>query len=78
MSEIKLYNVRHCKQCSSGFESKRSTALYCSAKCRKLAFQLGAKNAKGENAKTRSGTRFMGSIPDEYIEVMTEENKKSN
>ena len=28
-----------CKQCSKEFEPKRATALYCSAKCRKLAFQ---------------------------------------
>ena len=28
-----------CRQCKREFESKRSTAKYCSAKCRKLAFQ---------------------------------------
>ena len=28
-----------CKQCGKEFEGKRSTAKYCSAKCRKLAFQ---------------------------------------
>ena len=28
-----------CKQCSREYESKRSTSQYCSAKCRKLAFQ---------------------------------------
>lgn len=28
-----------CLQCNKEFESKRATAKYCSAKCRKLAFQ---------------------------------------
>ena len=32
-----------CIQCNSLFESKRSTAKYCSDKCRKLAFQSDAK-----------------------------------
>ena len=27
-----------CKQCGNEFEAKRSTAKYCGAKCRKLAF----------------------------------------
>jgi hypothetical protein len=32
-----------CKQCGQEFEAKRVTAQYCSAKCRKLAFQADAK-----------------------------------
>ncbi len=28
-----------CKQCGNEFEAQRSTAQYCGAKCRKLAFQ---------------------------------------
>ena len=28
-----------CKQCNKEYEAKRSTSRYCSAKCRKLAFQ---------------------------------------
>lgn len=37
-----------CLQCNREFEPKRSTARYCSAKCRKLAFQNGKdKNANG-------------------------------
>ncbi len=38
-----------CLSCSNEFEVKRSTAKYCSAKCRKLAFQQNGKgNAKLE------------------------------
>ena len=32
-----------CKRCSKEFTAKRSTAKFCSAKCRKLAFQVDAK-----------------------------------
>ena len=32
-----------CKQCNIEFESKRSTAGYCSAECRKLAFHKDGK-----------------------------------
>ena len=32
-----------CKQCNKEYEGKRSTSKYCSAKCRKLAFQTDAK-----------------------------------
>ena len=32
-----------CRQCSKEFEAKRSTARYCSAQCRKLAFQADGK-----------------------------------
>lgn len=28
-----------CKECNVEYEAKRSTSKYCSAKCRKLAFQ---------------------------------------
>lgn len=28
-----------CETCGNGFEAQRSSAKYCSAKCRKLAFQ---------------------------------------
>ncbi len=31
-----------CLNCNKEFESKRSTAKYCSDKCRKLAFQKDA------------------------------------
>lgn len=37
-----------CLSCGNDFEAKRSTAKYCSVKCRKLAFQQnGNGNAKG-------------------------------
>jgi len=36
---IKKGNDMQCIQCKKEFESKRSTAKYCSDKCRKLAFQ---------------------------------------
>ena len=32
-----------CKQCNNEYKAKRSTSKYCSAKCRKLAFQVDAK-----------------------------------
>lgn len=32
-----------CKQCGNEFEAQRSTAQYCSANCRKLAFQENGK-----------------------------------
>ena len=36
-----------CLQCGNEFEAKRSTAKYCSAKCRKLAFlSVPEQNAK--------------------------------
>ena len=40
MNEPRLYVVKQCDQCYAGYESKRSTSRYCSAKCRKLAFQV--------------------------------------
>lgn len=42
-----------CNQCGAEFNPKRSTAKYCSAKCRKLAFQ-GQQNAKTENANAEN------------------------
>lgn len=32
-----------CEQCSKEYEAKRSTSKYCSAQCRKLAFQENGK-----------------------------------
>ena len=35
--------MANCEQCNGLFEAKRSTAKYCSDKCRKLAFQTDGK-----------------------------------
>jgi len=40
-----------CLNCGKEFEAKRSTAKYCSAKCRKLAFQTTATENANGNAK---------------------------
>ena len=47
-----------CIVCGSEFEPKRKTAKYCSAKCRKLAFQdviQEQQNAKDKNANSENG-----------------------
>mgnify|MGYP001131798064 CR=1 FL=1 len=40
-----------CKQCNQEYEAQRSTSKYCSAKCRKLAFQKVSVPSTGQNAK---------------------------
>lgn len=53
--------MKNCEYCDSEYEAKRSTSRYCSAKCRKLAFQqTPPENAKDENGK--SGTLSMGTV----------------
>lgn len=54
-----------CKQCNTEFESKRKTAVYCSAKCRKLAFQVSVP----ENGKVSVPANKTVSVPTAYTTV---------
>jgi len=48
--------IKECSQCKNNFEALRATAKYCSASCRKLAFQQNGKVSvpeEKENAKNR-------------------------
>jgi hypothetical protein len=49
-----------CQVCEERFEAKRSTAKYCSERCKKRAQRgAGAKNAETREQETRSG---LGSV----------------
>ena len=56
-----------CEQCGKEFESKRKTAKYCSAKCRKLAFQGGGVSVP-ENGKTGVSVPETVSVPRLVVE----------
>lgn len=49
-----------CKQCNKEYEAKRRTSKYCSAQCRKLAFQS---DAKVSVLPERQATEAQGVIP---------------
>ncbi len=38
-----MNKVKHCSQCGNEYGAQRSTSKFCSALCRKLAFQADAK-----------------------------------
>ena len=52
-----------CLQCGVGFAGKRSTARYCSAKCRKLAF-LSVPVSVPENGKEVSVPDTVSVLPE--------------
>jgi len=56
-----------CKQCGKEFEGKRSTAKYCSAKCRKLAFQGVSVPALSVPADTDSNALIAEMVDDTYV-----------
>ena len=65
-----------CEQCGNEYEAKRSSSKYCSAKCRKLAFQ--DENAKPRNAKGENANSFaIGTVnPAPIVLVVTPEGPK--
>lgn len=54
-----------CEYCDTDFESKRSTARYCSAKCRKLAFRA-LKDMQDGNAKVDAN------LVDKHLDLTTD------
>lgn len=59
---------KRCLGCGKEFEAKRSSAKYCSAKCRKLAFLSVPEENANENAKpigiTLENGKIEADIPD--------------
>lgn len=57
-----------CLTCSTEFESKRSSAKYCSAKCRKLAFQQVSVPQPHENAKDNQVGTLSDTVTKEQLD----------
>ena len=60
-----------CKQCGIEYESKRSTSRYCSAKCRKLAFQRNGKVSVPDERRHRTRTPSIDDYrehPHDYVQ----------
>lgn len=56
-----------CLTCVAEFESKRSSAKYCSAKCRKLAFQQVSVPQPNENAKSDQNVRLTDTVKSDTV-----------
>lgn len=71
-----------CMNCGKEFESKRATAKYCSAKCRKLAFQNDEvsvpENAKSDIVENAKKPANYGQEDCECMHCQSKRTNKSN